>query len=239
MGRPVGELGLARLGAEAHRHGDARGLDRGGDQRGRSRGAGRPQGIVEADGVAAQPGQRAGQGGEGGHPGVGADHDPLDGCSGGLGGPDRGGQVGDVVERVEKPEDADARLGREPNEGLDDIVGKVAMTDQHLAAEGGHQRGPWSGGRQGAQPFEGILTQEAELSLEGGPAEDLQRGEATGVEELRRADGVPLAQPAEHESLLPVAKRGLDQLQTRHDRAIVWGMRWGADRHQPPGRGDR
>ena len=239
MGGPVGELGLAGLGAEAHRHRDSGGLDRGGDQCGGTRGAGRSQGVVKADGVAAEPGQRAGERRQGGHPGVRADHDPLDGGPRGPGGPDRGGQVGDVVERVEKPEDADARLRRELDEGLDNVVGKVAMADQHLTAQGGHQGGPGGGGRQGAQPCEGVLAEEAELSLEGGPAEDLQRGEATGVEELRRADGVPLAQPAEHESLLPVAKRGLDQLQTRHHRAIVWGMRPGRDRHQRPAGGRR
>jgi len=40
--------------------------------------------------------------------------------------------------------------------------------DQHLPAQGGHQRGPGGGGGQGAKSLKGILTEEPQLGLEGG-----------------------------------------------------------------------
>ena len=183
--------------------------------------------------------QAAGHRRQGGDGAVRADHDALDEGTGTLGRAHRGGEVGHVVERIEEPEDADAGLGGEPDEGLDDVVGEVAVGDQHLPAEGGHERRPRGGGGQRPQPLEGVLPEEPELSLEGGAAKDLEGGEAAGVEELRRPDGVALAQAAQHEGLLPVAKRGLDQPQTRHVRPIVWGMRVRRDRDEQPVHGDR
>ena len=113
------------------------------------------------------------------------------------------------------------------------------MGDEHLPMEGGHQRRPRGGRGQRPETFEGVLAEEPELGLEGGAAKDLESREATGVEELRGPHRVTLTKSAQHECLLPVAKRGLDELQTRHDRPIVWGMRVRRDRCDQPERGVR
>jgi len=126
-------------------------------------------------------------------------------------------EVAGVVEGVVAAEDVDARLGAHPDEGVDDVVRHLAVADEGLSADQGEERGGGRGLLERAQPLEGILGEEAQAGLEGGPAEDVEAGEATPVEERGDRDEVTPAKTAEQEALLPMPQRRLHQFETGHE----------------------
>jgi hypothetical protein len=80
------------------------------------------------------------------------------------------------------------------------------VSDQRLTRDDRQEGGDRRGGADGAQPFEGILSEEAERSLEGRPTEDVESGKAAVIEGLGDRQSVAEAQPADHERLLPMAE---------------------------------
>ena len=91
---------------------------------------------------------------------------PLDGAHGHL-------HVADVVERVEDAEDVDAPGVRLLDELLQDVVGVVPVADDVLPAQQHLEGGVGHLLLQLGDALPGVLLQEAEAGVEGGPAPHL------------------------------------------------------------------
>ena len=125
-------------------------------------------------------------------------------------------EVADVVQRVVAAKDVDSRGSRCLDEGVDEVVGHLAVTDQRLPAD---HREEWRDrGRRpdGAQPLERILGEKPQRCLEGRTTEDVESRKTAMVEGLRNGQSVAEAQPADHQRLLPMAERRLHQFKTGH-----------------------
>ena len=101
--------------------------------------------------------------------------------------------VADIVQCVEDAKDVDAIGGGPFDEPFQHIVGIVPISDQVLPAEQHLELGIGHGGTQGAEPFPGILFEEAKARVEGGATPDLERPIADGVELL--GDGQHVLRP--------------------------------------------
>ena len=115
--------------------------------------------------------------------------------------------VAHVVQRIEDAEDVDAVCGGPFDEPLQHVVGIVAVADEVLPAEQHLQLRIGHGGAKRAQPFPGILFEEAQTGVEGGAAPDFQRPIADGVELLGDGQHVLRPHARGQEGLVAVAQR--------------------------------
>ena len=92
--------------------------------------------------------------------------------------------IADIVQRVEDAKDVDAIGGGPFDEPFQYIVGIVPIADQVLPAEQHLEFGIGHGGAQRAEPFPGVLFEEAQARVEGGATPDFERPIADGVELL-------------------------------------------------------
>ena len=124
-------------------------------------------------------------------------------------GADGGLEVARVVQRVEDADDVDAVLHGLLDEGLDHVVGVVAVTEQVLAAQQHLQLGVLYVRTDGAQALPGVLVQIAQAAVERGSAPDLERLESAGVEGLENGEHVLDGHARGDLTLLAVAQDGL------------------------------
>src|SRR5947209_4928614 len=80
-------------------------------------------------------------------------------------------EIADIVERVVAAEDVDTRQRGDAYEGVDDVVGHLAVTGERLAADQSEKRRARRRLIEGPQPGEGVFGEEAQSCFEGGPAE--------------------------------------------------------------------
>ena len=117
-----------------------------------------------------------------------------------------GQEVAEVVQGVEHPEDVHAVVAGPLHEGLDHVVGVVAVAHQVLPPQQHGQGGAGDAGAQEAQALPGIFVQEAVAGVEGRPAPDLHGVEAHLVHGRGHGQQV-LGAPARGEQrLVPVAQ---------------------------------
>ena len=87
----------------------------------------------------------------------------------------RGPHVAGIVEGVEDAEDIDA-VGRGPfDEGLEHVIGIVAVAKDVLTPQQHLETGVGNRLAQGPKPLPGILLEESQAGIESRPAPDLQR----------------------------------------------------------------
>ncbi len=114
--------------------------------------------------------------------------------------------VADVVQGVEDAEDVDAVCGRPFDEPFQHVVGIMPIADEVLPAQQHLQFGVGHGGPQRAEPFPGILFEEAQAGVEGGAAPDFERPIADGVELLGDGQHVLGPHAGRQERLMAVAQ---------------------------------
>ena len=148
----------------------------------------------------------------------------------GGGGP---GEVALVVQGVEDAEDVDARLGGVLDEGVDEVVGVVAVTDEGLAAQQHLQGRVGHEGLEGAEALPGVLGQEPGRRVEGRAAPDLHGVEAYGVHRLRDGGHVLHAEPSRHQALMGVPEGGVGYLDLCHGNSIIPNRLPAEDSGQP------
>ena len=147
---------------------------------------------------------------------LGVDDRTLGAAAGGVHRGDDALQVARVVERVVAPENVDARLGGDTDEGVDDVVAHLPVTDQRLAADDPQQRSVGADLFEAAQAFERVLGEEAQARLERGATEDVEGCEASAVEQRGDRKQVTVSEAAEQVGLLPVPERRLHQVECGH-----------------------
>ena len=108
-------------------------------------------------------------------------------------------EVAHVVERVVAAEDVDARRGGRLDEGVDEVVGDLAVSDERLAADHRQERRDRRRGADRTQALEGILGEESQGRLERRAAEDVEGCEPAVIEGLGDRKGVAEAQSADEE----------------------------------------
>ena len=114
--------------------------------------------------------------------------------------------IADIVQCVEDTKDINA-IRRGPfDESFQHIVGIMAISDQVLPAEQHLEFGVGHGGAQGAEPFPGILFEEAKAGVEGGASPDFERPVAYGVELLGDGQHVFCPHARGQERLMAVAQ---------------------------------
>ena len=166
---------------------------------------GQPQVVVQGVEVLRRVAQVAGV----------AHRDFGDRAAGGTHGVDGRAHGVDVVECVEDPEDVDAGGGGLVDERGGDrlrvggVADGVAPAQQHLQADVGH------GGAQRGEPLPGVLFEESQRHVVGGPAPALHREQLGGHPRhvggnLQQPVG---AQPGGQQRLVGVAERGVGDRQ--------------------------
>ena len=170
--------------------------------------------VFDADRVGAGAGHLVGQAHEvahGVHVARGVGDGGLDLAARLLGGADGGCKVAGVVQRVEDADDVDAVLHGFLHEGLDHVVGVVAVAEQVLAAQQHLQLGVLDAGANGAQALPRVLVQVAQAAVERGTAPDLEGLEAALVERLEDGEHVLDGHARGDLTLLAVAQDGLHE----------------------------
>ncbi|TKS64418.1 MAG: hypothetical protein EWM73_00498 [Nitrospira sp.] len=114
--------------------------------------------------------------------------------------------VADIVQCVEDAKDVDAIGGGPFDESFQHIVGIVPISDQVLPAEQHLELGIGHGGTQRAEPFPGILLEEAQACVESGATPDLERPIADRVELLGDGQHVLRPHARGQERLMAVAQ---------------------------------
>ncbi len=125
-------------------------------------------------------------------------------------------QVGQTVQGVEDAEQVDAGVSRFLDEGLDDVIGVVGVTDgtgraqQHLEQQIGHLLA------QGDETLPRRFLEEAHRRVEGRSAPHFQREQASEPAGVERGDPhhVVGAHPRRQQRLMGVPKRRVRQLQS-------------------------
>ena len=213
------QRGHARLRRDRDRHRDARGLA---DHLDRPRGGRRAEDaerIVQADRRVAgvdEPASHVAEAVEAAPGHLVVDDDPFGLLPGGGDRRRAALEVADVVQRVVAAKDVDPRRSGRLDEGVDEVVGDLTVSDQRLPADHREKGRDRRRGADCAQPLEGILSEEAQRRLEGRAAEDVESGKTAVVEGLGDRQSVAEAQPADHERLLPMAERRLHQFEAGH-----------------------
>ena len=135
-------------------------------------------------------------------------HRRLQGLAGALDRVHGGFHVADVVHGVEYAEDVDAVLCGLLHEGLDGVVGVVAVADDVLAAQQHLQSGIGHGRADQSQALPGTFVKVTQAGVEGGSAPHLYRPESDLVDLRRDGQHVLGAHARGQQGLMRVPEHG-------------------------------
>ncbi len=121
-------------------------------------------------------------------------------------------EVADVVEGVEDAEDVHAVLRRFVHEAIDDAVLVVAVAEQVLPAQQHLQARVGQELAEGAQALPGVLVEEADAGVVGGPAPALDAPVASPVDVGAGRGHVLQGHPRGQETLVAIAQDQLGDL---------------------------
>ena len=150
-----------------------------------------------------------------------------DGVLGGvlLGGLERGGDVAEVVQRVEDTQDVDAVLDGQLDELLDDVVMIVLVAEQVLAAKQHLQLGVGHGLADIAQSLPGILAQVTQAGVERRAAPAFHRIVA-GLVHFRQDIGkIGIRKTGRHQRLVGITKDSFSNLNFFHVCSSIFSRR--------------